>query len=86
MFVIYYFKLKDTKPFKIPRGYVFCFQVYIEFIHNLVLQILGPKFEKITPFFIYLFSYIFVSNTISIFGFVNPTESLTITLSLAFVT
>jgi F-type H+-transporting ATPase subunit a len=79
-------KLKKQKEYAVPKGFVFVFQLYIEFVHNLVLQILGKRFEKITPFFIYLFTYILFSNVISIFGFTNPTSSLSVTLSLGIVT
>jgi F-type H+-transporting ATPase subunit a len=86
LFLTYYVKLKKQKDNLIPTGYVFVFQIYIEYIHNLVLQILGKKFEKITPFFIYLFSYILISNTISVFGLTNPTSSLSVAISLGLVT
>ncbi len=86
LFVLYYIKLKKYKPYEIPKGYVFVMQMYFSFINNMVLQILGKKFEKLTPFFIYLFSYILICNTISILGISNPTSSLTITLSLGLVT
>ncbi len=86
LFVIYNIKLKKQKEYLPLNGYVFCFQVYIEFIQNMVIEILGKKFEKITPFFIYLFSYILLSNIISIFGITNPTSSISVTLSLGLVT
>ncbi len=86
LFVIYNIKLKKQKEYLPLSGYIFCFQVYIEFIHNMVIEILGKKFEKITPFFIYLFSYILLSNVISIFGITNPTSSISVTLSLGLVT
>jgi F-type H+-transporting ATPase subunit a len=60
--------------------------MYISFIENLVVEVLGEKFRKITPYFIYLFSYILVCNLISIVGLDNPTGSLTVTLSMAIVT
>jgi F-type H+-transporting ATPase subunit a len=86
LYITYYIKLKKTNP-KLPTsGYVFIFQLYIDFIHNLTIQILGKRFEKITPFFVYLFLYIMFSNVISIFGLTNPTSSLSVTLSLGFVT
>jgi F-type H+-transporting ATPase subunit a len=86
LFVIYNIKLKKQKEYLPLSGYIFCFQIYIEFIHNMVTEILGKKFEKITPFFIYLFSYILLSNIISIFGITNPTSSISVTLSLGLVT
>jgi F-type H+-transporting ATPase subunit a len=86
IFFIYFIKLKKQKEYLPASNYVFFIQVYVEFIRNMVIDVLGKKFEKITPFFIYLFSYILLSNTISIFGFVNPTSSLSVTLSLGLVT
>jgi F-type H+-transporting ATPase subunit a len=86
LYLTYYVKLKKVKDYSVPKGFVFVFQLYIDFIENLTLEILGKKFKKITPFFIYLFLYILVSNTISIFGFTNPTSSLSVTLMLGLVT
>ncbi|GMO16872.1 MAG: F0F1 ATP synthase subunit A [Mycoplasmoidaceae bacterium] len=86
LFSIYSFKLKKQKPDVPLSGYVFCFQIYIQFINNMIKEVLGKKFEKITPFFIYLFSYILISNVISIFGITNPTSSVSVTLSLGLVT
>jgi F-type H+-transporting ATPase subunit a len=86
LFIIYNFKVRKQDPNSHLSSYVLCFQIYIEFIRNMVIEILGKKFEKITPFFIYLFSYILLSNVISIFGITNPTSSLSVTLSLGIVT
>jgi F-type H+-transporting ATPase subunit a len=86
LFIIYRVKIKKQEAHLPSSNYVICFQIYIEFIRNMVIEVLGKKFEKITPFFIYLFSYILLSNTISIFGFANPTSSLSVTLSLGVVT
>lgn len=84
-FIVYYVKLKKVKPNHAPHGYVLAMQVYISYIRGLVVDILGPEFEKITPFFLYLFSYILLSNIIGIFGLENPTTSLTVTLSMGLI-
>jgi F-type H+-transporting ATPase subunit a len=86
VFVLYYTKIRNIKKNIYPRSFAFVFQLYVEFIHSLLLQILGPKFEKLTPYFIYLFTYILFCNVISVFGFDSPTSSLTITLSLSLIT
>jgi F-type H+-transporting ATPase subunit a len=83
--VIYYIKLKNNKPSVTPKGYVLCVQLYIKFIENLILQSFGKKSEKISIFFSFLFIYIFLLNTISLFGFASPTSSLTVTFSLALI-
>jgi len=86
LFSIYYYKIKKHNSVKIPHGYLFVFSLYVTFIRNFTIQILGEKNEKFTPFFIYLFSYILISNIISVFGLTNPTSSLSVTLSLGLVT
>ena len=84
-FVVYYIKLKKVQPNQTPNGYVLVIQVYISYIRGLVVDILGPEFEKTTPYFLYLFSYILLSNLIGIFGLENPTTSLTVTLSMGLI-
>ena len=86
IYIIYYFKLKKVKENEAPKGLVLIMQMVIAYIRSLVVEILGPKLEKLTPYFIYLFSYILLSNVIGLIGFENPTGSLTVTLSMGFVT
>jgi F-type H+-transporting ATPase subunit a len=85
LFSVYYKKLTNSNYRRINSGYVLTMQIFIEYIRGLVVTILGPKLEKTTPFFLYLFSYILISNLIGVLGFANPTGSLTVTLSLAFL-
>jgi F-type H+-transporting ATPase subunit a len=85
MTLVYYLKLKKIPVNASPSGYVLIIQIYIEFIRNLVVDIMGKRFEKITPYFIFLFTYLLFSNIIGITGFAYPTGSLTVTLSLALV-
>lgn len=84
-FIIYHVKLKKVKPNQAPNGYVLAIQMYVSYIRGLVVDILGPEFEKITPYFLTLFSYILLSNIIGIIGLETPTSSLTVTLSMGFV-
>lgn len=46
---------------------VLIIQMLIAYIRVLVVEILGPKLEKLTPYFLYLFSYILLSNLIGLF-------------------
>ena len=84
--LFYFFKLKKQRPDRAPHGFVLVIQMYIEYIRDLTVSILGYKHEKLTPYFIVLFSYLLVSNTIGIIGISNPTSSLTVTLSMGLVT
>ncbi len=85
--ILYYRKaMINLKPDETPTGYALIIFIMIENIKGLVRDILGPEFEKITPYFIFLASYIFCSNMIGIFGFENPTGSITVTFSLGIIT
>jgi F-type H+-transporting ATPase subunit a len=54
-------------------------------VRSLVVDILGKRLEKLTPYFVFLMSYLLLSNTIGILGLANPTGSLTVTLSFGLV-
>ena len=58
-FIIYHVKLKKVKPNQAPNGYVLAIQMYVAYIRGLVVDILGPEFEKITPYFLTLFSFFY---------------------------
>lgn len=83
--LLYYFKQRKLKANEAPNGYVLMVEIGVSYIRNLVCEILGPKLEKLTPIFLYLFAYIALSNIIGVFGFDNPTGSYTVTLSLALI-
>jgi F-type H+-transporting ATPase subunit a len=83
--VVYYVKLKKIKVNEAPYGYVLLVQIYVEYVRNLVVEILGKRFEKITPYFIFLLTYLGLSNITGIIGLENPTASLTVTLTLGLV-
>jgi F-type H+-transporting ATPase subunit a len=85
LILIYYIKLKNNKINVAPKGYVLMVQIYVEYIRNLVIDILGKRFEKITPYFIFLFTYLCLSNVTGVIGLENPTSSLTVTLTLGLV-
>lgn len=84
--VVYWHKQKTQSYKETPKGFVFLVQSYINYIRNITVEILGPENESITPFFVFLFTYLLFSNLIGVFGFNNPTASYTVTFSLAFVT
>ncbi len=76
----------NLKPDEAPSGYALIIFSMIESIKAMVRDVLGPEFEKITPYFLFLVAYIFCSNMIGIFGFENPTGSITVTFSLGIIT
>ncbi len=83
--LIYYKKSKKLKANEAPTGYALAVELYVSYIRNMVHEILGPKFDKMTPLFVFIFSYILLSNIIGVFGLENPTGSYTVTLSMALI-
>lgn len=84
-FIVYHKKSKNLKPDQAPTGYLLAVEIYVSYFRNMVAEILGPKFDKITPLFIFIFSYVLVSNLIGVFGLDNPTASYTVTLSMTLI-
>lgn len=82
----YFFSIRKLKPNETPRGFALLLFILVNYSKQLVFEILGPKFIRITPYFLMLFGYIIISNLIGIAGFENPTSSVTVTLSMGFVT
>lgn len=84
--IYYYFSIRKLGYKDIPRGFALFIFTFIEYVKQLVYEILGPKFVKVTPYFLYLFSYILLSNLLGIIGFENPTSSATVTLTMGLCT
>lgn len=84
--LVFYLKQKNIKANEAPTGIVLMGQMYVGYIRSLVVEILGSELEKLTPYFVFLFSYLGLSNLISIIGLENPTTSLTVTFSLGLIT
>lgn len=85
IYIIYYVKLKKVPVNRSPAGFVLMIQIYVEYVRNLVVDVMGKKMEKLTPFFIFLFSYLIIGNMIDMIGLESPTASLTVTLSFGLV-
>lgn len=85
LYITYFVKLRKVQPNIAPKGLVLVGQLYMAYMRNLTVDILGSELECLTPYFAHLFLYIGLSNIIGIVGFENPTSSLTITLSMGLV-
>lgn len=83
--IVYYKKSKSLKANEAPSGYCLAVEIYVSYFRNMVHEILGPKFDKMTPLFVFIFTYILVSNVIGVVGLENPTGSYTVTLSMALI-
>ena len=80
-------KIDQADPLEKPTGIIVPVLWAFETVYNTVRSNVGEKYaERLTPYVIVLWAYIFVSNIISLFGLSSPTANLSVTLLLAFIT
>lgn len=82
----YFFHVKKLKESQLPNGFAFLIFLYLNWINKLSLEILGPRYQRFTPFFIYLFTLLFCSNMFSVLGLDPIGISYVVPLSLALFT
>ena len=56
--IVYYKKSKKLRADEAPKGYALAVEIYVSYFRNMVHEILGPKFDKMTPLFVFIFTYI----------------------------
>jgi len=80
-------KVEKADPFEEPKGIVKPVLLGINTVYNTVKNNVGTKTaDRLTPYILVLWVYIFLSNTVSLFGLSSPTANLSVTLLLAFIT
>ncbi|MCI5722443.1 MAG: F0F1 ATP synthase subunit A [Erysipelotrichaceae bacterium] len=80
-------KIDKTDPLEKPKGVIVPVLMGIEMVYNTVRENVGKKIaDKLTPYILVLWVYIFVSNTISLFGLSSPTANFSVTILLSFLT
>ena len=84
--LIYYFNIKNVKADEAPNKFALLFSTIIYFIRGLVVDVIGPKHVKLTPYFILLFTWIGISNVIVLIGYKEVSTALTVPLVFALTT
>jgi len=80
-------RFKTADPLAKPKGILVPAIWAVETVANTCNTNAGEKIgKKLTPYILVLWMYIFMSNTISLFGLSSPTSNLSVTLLLAFIT
>ena len=80
-------KIDEADPLAAPKGVVTPVLLGVETVYNAVKGNVGEKTaDKLTPYILVLWVYIFTSNIISLFGLSSPTANLSVTLLLAIIT
>ncbi len=78
---------EKADPLAEPKGIMVPVLMGVESVYKTVRDNVGTKYaDRMTPYILVLWTYIFVSNTISLLGFSSPTSNLSVTLLLAIIT
>lgn len=83
--IYYYVKMRKLDVKQAPSGLALFIYLLVNYMNDLVYDVIGEKGKKLVPYFIALLFYLTLSNIISLIGFDNPTNSLTITFTMGFV-
>jgi F-type H+-transporting ATPase subunit a len=80
-------KFDKADPLAKPKGILVPVIWAVEAVLKTCTDNVGKtKAEKLVPYVLVLWMYIFISNIISLFGLSSPTANLSVTLLLAFIT
>ena len=80
-------KVEKADPFAEPQAILKPVLLGMTTVYNSVKTNVGKATaDKLTPYITVLWVYIFMSNTVSLFGLESPTANLSVTLLLAFIT
>ncbi|MBR2811247.1 MAG: F0F1 ATP synthase subunit A [Solobacterium sp.] len=80
-------KLDKADPLAEPKGILAPVLIGVQMVYNTVRDNVGDKYaDRMTPYILVLWVYIFFSNIISMFGLSSPTANLSVTLLLAIIT
>lgn len=78
---------EKADPLSEPKGVMVPVLMGVESVYKTVRDNVGTKYaDRMTPYILVLWTYIFVSNTVSLLGFSSPTSNLSVTLLLAIIT
>jgi len=86
IFGYYKYSMSKLHADDCPGGITLILFIMINYFKNMTRDLLGESFEGLTPFFIALFSYLLTSNLVGLISLTPPTASITVTLSLGFIT
>lgn len=86
VFGCYYAKVKKMDVKQYDSKLVIVVDAFIDTCKKIVVDNLGYKFVKYTPYIIFLLSYLFVSNMLALFGLKETTTSYTVPLTLGLIT
>ena len=80
-------KIDRLDPFAKPKGLTAAVLIGVMSVYNTCVSNMGKRNgSRITPYIVVLWTYIFLANTVSLFGLESPTANWSVTLLLALIT
>ncbi|MFV0254684.1 MAG: F0F1 ATP synthase subunit A [Erysipelotrichaceae bacterium] len=79
-------KIAKADPLVKPVGLILIAEIIYSTIDNLVIENMGERNKKFTPYIIALASFLALSNILGLFGLKPPTADYNVTLTLALIT
>lgn len=84
---VVYFKFKNANPLEEkPSKFIVIVSFGVQSVKNLVIGLMGKKWENFSGYALCLFMYVFLGFTISLTGIPSPMTYLGVTLSLGLCT
>ncbi|MGL4948638.1 MAG: F0F1 ATP synthase subunit A [Mycoplasma sp.] len=84
--IIYFIQNKNVRADQEPKRFTLMVDSVILTVRQMVVDTFGIKFVKFTPYFLFLISFLILSNIFGIFGMKEPTSSYSVPLSLGLIT
>lgn len=83
----YWWKVRNKKGSEVPSGFLLLTEIILINIGNILESLLGKKYRKLTPYFLYLLIYINFGNFLTMFlGLESPIGFFTVVLAMGLVT
>ena len=76
-------KMRNYSADKPAKGLILFVESFVKMMNGFAKGLVGKRWRSLSPYFITIAIFIFVSNISGLFGFTPPTVSLSVTLTLA---
>ncbi|MGL4951693.1 MAG: FoF1 ATP synthase subunit A, partial [Mycoplasma sp.] len=84
--LVYYIQNKNVSVNSESKRFTVMVDTVITSVRQMVVDTFGIRFVKATPYFLFLISFLVLSNVFAIFGIKEPTTSYTVPLTLGAIT
>lgn len=83
---IIHIKLRKHDETKTPTGILLIAEWIVDMVNGFTKNIIGRRWKVLAPYFLYLVIFITVANFSGLLGLTPPTASVSVTLTLGFIT